>query len=266
VYIVYVYNVYEYVCKQFFSCAIDCDAHRSPLLLNNHIQTIQYRQFKRKHRIMGKKQAKKKSGGIPIFAGGDGDGVMVDPSRVRYQHARIRPIFSGCGRRVEDTLEEIRQGKMKPSDLPPIQVLLGPMDPKTGEPWYFSLNNRRLWVLKRCRDEGLLPNNQILARVRKPKSDQEALRYSLENCVLEAKFMAEKPRVGNLSSDKEDSGDHGMQEKDAVAGLKNRKVDSVHDAKSRETLLGLNRESSGEDTDDSDDDQVGPSNRFSALF
>ena len=220
---------------------------------------------------MAKKQAKKKTGGVPTAGGGgDGDGMMVDPSRVRYQHSRIRPFFSGCGRRVEDTLEEIRQGKMRPSDLPPIQVLLGPVDQKTGEPWYFSLNNRRLWVLKRCREEGLLPNNQVFVRVRNPKSDQEALRYSLENCVVEAKFMAEKPLGNNRRPAKDDSGAHGIQESDAVSGSKGRRVESIHDEKPKNTLLGhINNNSSDEedmDTDDSDDEQVGPSNRFSALF
>ena len=78
---------------------------------------------------------------------------MVDPSRVRFQHARIRPFFSGCGRSVIETLEEIRQGNLSPSDLPPIQVLVGDQD-DDQEPWYFSLNNRRLWVFKRCREEG----------------------------------------------------------------------------------------------------------------
>jgi hypothetical protein len=46
----------------------------------------------------------------------------IDPERIRFQHSRIRPFFSGCGRGVVDTLDEIRQGKLSPSDLPPIQV------------------------------------------------------------------------------------------------------------------------------------------------
>jgi len=46
----------------------------------------------------------------------------IDPERIRFQHARIRPYFSGCCRGVVETLDEIRQGKLKPSDLPPIQV------------------------------------------------------------------------------------------------------------------------------------------------
>ena len=42
--------------------------------------------------------------------------------QVRFQHSRIRPSFSGCGRSVMETLEEIRRGSLDPADLPPIQV------------------------------------------------------------------------------------------------------------------------------------------------
>lgn len=51
-----------------------------------------------------------------------GDLLYVNPSRIRYQHSRIRPTFSGCGRNVMDTLEEIRRGDLNPYDLPVIQV------------------------------------------------------------------------------------------------------------------------------------------------
>jgi hypothetical protein len=64
-------------------------------------------------------------------------------------------------------------------------------DPEVG-PWYFSLNNRRLWVLKRCREEGhLLPLNLVRVRVRQPKSASEAARYTVQNCALEATLMRE---------------------------------------------------------------------------
>lgn len=75
--------------------------------------------------------------------------------------------------------------------MTPEQVIVGP---ETEEgPWYFSLNNRRLWVLKRCREEGLLEkfDNLVRVRVRTPKSAAEASRYTLENCALEAKLMRE---------------------------------------------------------------------------
>jgi hypothetical protein len=129
--------------------------------------------------------------------------------KIRFQHSRIRPYFSGCGRGVIETLEEIRQGKLEPCDLPPIQVLVGSpthnnvnnnkdvVDDENDDdddvgPWYYSLNNRRLWVLKQCYKEGLLDNarynNLIAVRVRKPKSVDEVKRYTIANCALEAKF------------------------------------------------------------------------------
>jgi hypothetical protein len=48
--------------------------------------------------------------------------IAVDPARIRFQHARIRPYFSGCGRSLMETLNAIRNGDLKPEDLPPIQV------------------------------------------------------------------------------------------------------------------------------------------------
>jgi hypothetical protein len=131
-----------------------------------------------------KNQSAKKNGNA------DADFIHVDPARVRFQHSRIRPVFSGCGRSVTETLESIRRRDMTPEDLPPIQVLIGPIG-EDGQPWYFSLNNRRLWVLKRCREEGLLENNRIRVRVRSPKSSGEESRYTIENCALEAKIMRE---------------------------------------------------------------------------
>ena len=53
----------------------------------------------------------------------DDGGLYVDPARIRFQHSRIRPYFSGCGRSVEETLESIRRKELSPLDLPPIQVM-----------------------------------------------------------------------------------------------------------------------------------------------
>lgn len=197
---------------------------------------------------------------------------MVDPARVRFQHARIRPFFSGCGRSVEETLDEIRQGKMKPSDLPPIQVLLGPTEEKTGLPWYFSLNNRRLWVLKRCRDEGLLPNNQVYARVRKPKSEQEARRYTVENCALDAKIMQEKPRI-QIPTETEKGAETtttGSVEVTIGTGgsaLEDEPRSTSATSTSRIWKNGSYDEDGSDDEDESDDERPGQVvNRFSVLF
>ncbi|CAM9297661.1 unnamed protein product, partial [Chrysoparadoxa australica] len=98
--------------------------------------------------------------------------LELDPRRIRFAHSRIRPVFSGCGRRLEDTLEEIRSGLTAISDLPVITVIVGPKDEITGEAWYFSTNNRRLWVMKRCREEGLL--DAVRVRARHIKAHEEA--------------------------------------------------------------------------------------------
>jgi hypothetical protein len=48
--------------------------------------------------------------------------IWVDPAWIRFQHSRIRPTFSVCGRTLLDTLNSIRSGDISPFDLPPIQV------------------------------------------------------------------------------------------------------------------------------------------------
>ena len=69
---------------------------------------------------MGKKKGK----GKPKTSDVDNGLIFVDPARVRFQHSRIRPYFSGCGRSVHETLDAMREGKIQPSDIPPIQVSL----------------------------------------------------------------------------------------------------------------------------------------------
>lgn len=149
------------------------------------------------------------------------------------------------------------------------QVIIGP---ETDEgPWYFSLNNRRLWVFKRLREEGLLPNNQIAVRVRAPKSDAEKTRYSLENCALEAKLMREGPPGGNSNKNK--------TEKTASAKQSVSRVDKVP-KENREELLGkatkklealsfLGDDDDADKNDSSSDDSSvgmpGRSNPFSLL-
>jgi hypothetical protein len=55
--------------------------------------------------------------------GEEEDGFLyIDPARIRFQHSRIRPCFSGCGRSVVGTLDSIRRGEITPDQLPPIQV------------------------------------------------------------------------------------------------------------------------------------------------
>ena len=114
------------------------------------------------------------------------DLLYLNPLSIRFQHSRIRPYFSGCGRRVEDTLQSIREGKLAISDLPPIQVI------PLGNDEYVSLNNRRLWVFQECGKLGIC--DTVGVRVRQPKSQAERERYSVDKCALSTTFMREKPK------------------------------------------------------------------------
>ena len=139
-------------------------------------------------------------------------------------------------------------------------------------PWYFSLNNRRLWVLKRCREEGLLENNRVQVRVREPKSAAEATRYSLQNCALEARLMKEPPPsaakrdVGSEATGKTQTRDNkpatSRATNDSVATRQSRSRDGDGDKDD----ASLSSSSSGSSSSESDTRARAASNRFSALF
>lgn len=217
---------------------------------------------------------------LPSSSSDGGGGMYVDPSRIRFQHSRIRPFFSGCGRSVERTLEEIRNGTIPLSDLPPIQVLVGNgnvANDDADESWYFSLNNRRLWVLKRLREEGLLEHchNKVWVRVRTPKSQQERDRYTVANCALEAKIVPEKIILSKTSKkikkektksaevivNKADEDEDSYTEKEDTETLNGRRSQDLVNG-----LNGLLNHSSDYSEENEDDDDGPPSNRFGALL
>eukprot|EP00611_Tribonema_gayanum_P008481 TRINITY_DN1801_c6_g1_i1.p1 TRINITY_DN1801_c6_g1~~TRINITY_DN1801_c6_g1_i1.p1 ORF type:complete len:189 (-),score=35.78 TRINITY_DN1801_c6_g1_i1:497-1063(-) len=139
----------------------------------------------------------------------------IDPDRIRFAHSKIRPVFSGCGRSLQTTLEEIRSGATKITDLPAITVIEGPSE--HGSAWYFSLNNRRLWVLKACKREGLLGGEgTVKVRVRGAK-DHELERYTLERCSNAATLIREKSAAAAAAADGEDIGESKVDAA-AVAG------------------------------------------------
>ena len=109
--------------------------------------------------------------------------VEIDPSLVRFTHARIRPYFTGCGKKIDDTIQEIVDGVTLITDLPLISVI-------ENEGNYFSLNNRRLYTIKHIQSLGLLPNNTISVYL-KPALEREKKRYIVERCALHAKIMLE---------------------------------------------------------------------------
>ncbi len=221
---------------------------------------------KQKKSSGGKKKKKAQSSTVDPEAAGSLGGnsygmIMVDPARCRFQHSKIRPYFSGCGRSVHETLEDIKEGKTKVSDLPPIQVLIGDerMDDDQGL-WYFSLNNRRLWVLKRLREEGFLEKygNKVAVRVRRPNSQKEKERYTLDNCALEARLMPEKKKASKQNDKQEQAPSSG----------------GVDNTSSKENPSHADDSNEGSDTfddDDEDDDDepravVTTTNRFANMM
>lgn len=225
---------------------------------------------------MPKKKGGKKNKSVSAIGGTkEGETFMrVDPSRIRFQHSRIRPYFSGCGRGVRETLEQIRNKEISANDLPNIQVLLGPDELDGKGPWYFGLNNRRLWVLKRCKEEGLLPDDDglILVRVRAIKSYSEEERYTLENCALEAKFIREKRKTNNKSGAANKHEDDPREEShvNSRRNLPDTQNTVMQDNNSEhnkvEAIPHVDQLEGNEDSTDSDDvnDHV-ETNRFSNL-
>lgn len=93
---------------------------------------------------MGKKGGK---AGSSSSKGGGGDATLeLDPAAIRFAHSKICPNFSGCGRSVLQTLEEIKAGALRVDDLPMITVVR-----TANADDFVSLNNRRLFVIKEAR-------------------------------------------------------------------------------------------------------------------
>lgn len=106
----------------------------------------------------------------------------------------------------------LSSGEMNVADLPPIQVIERKVD---GESIYFSLNSRRLWVLKKLRGEGLLKDGVVGVRVRDIKGKAEMERYTVENCSLTATLMREKERGGEEEGDGDGDGGGGGEDNDS---------------------------------------------------
>ncbi|WOO82277.1 uncharacterized protein LOC62_04G005773 [Vanrija pseudolonga] len=170
--------------------------------------------------------------------------VQMDPDEIYFTHARIRPVFTGCNKRIEETLEEILSGQTKIEDVPYITVIenfetpapapaggsskgkkgrRGDSDDEEEErggkrkgrgkaapaaasappaPYYFSLNNRRLYLFKTLKAMGKI--DTIAVQV-KPALERERTKYTRERCVLRAKIMgAGEKRVGEGEGEEED--------------------------------------------------------------
>jgi hypothetical protein len=137
--------------------------------------------------------------------------VEIDPSLVRFTHARIRPFFTGCGMRIEDTIQEIVDGTTLITDLPLITVIENDGD-------YFSLNNRRLYTIKRIQAMGLLKDNKLNVYL-KPALEREKKRYTVDRCSLQAKIMPERENHGDESASEEEQDQQAQPHPDTQKDL-----------------------------------------------
>lgn len=85
--------------------------------------------------------------------------VMIDPQIVYFTHAKISRSFSGCGSKIEETIGMITSGRLQLEHLPIITVL-------QCKDHFFSLNNRRLYVLKQLCNVGFLASSNNMVKVR----------------------------------------------------------------------------------------------------
>ena len=154
----------------------------------------------------------------------------------------------------------------------PPQVLVGPDENDGLGPWYFSLNNRRLWVLKQCHKEGILDNerynNTIAVRVRLPKSNAESERYTVDNCALEAKFIREGKKKGktkkNGSVVQSETNDNSDDTEVSFSNeFRNVHVDNVDNQNCDETSCKSKEYNSDSESESSDD--IAHDNPFSLL-
>jgi hypothetical protein len=103
--------------------------------------------------------------------------VEVDPRTVYFTHSKIRNTFTGCGKRLEETLDELLDKRITVYELPVIRVLTD------GEKMY-SQNNRRLWVFKQLAARGVL---DTVPAVLEPLAPKELARFRKNTYSLTAK-------------------------------------------------------------------------------
>lgn len=172
----------------------------------------------------------------------------MDPSTIYFTHARVRPVFTGCNKRIQETLDEIVAGTTKITDIPYITVIenferpaeaeeeseeeedgrkrrkggggrgkrggaaggkgKGGAKPASteGEPFYFSLNNRRLFLFKTLKERGVI--DTVMVQV-KPALERERAKYTRERCVLRAKLMGAGTKLEGEEGDGGEGGEEG---------------------------------------------------------
>ena len=106
--------------------------------------------------------------------------LSIDPSEIRYIHDTIHTRFRG-GPSVGETLRDLKTGFMNIEELPPIRIVR--CDNKL-----YSLDNRRLYVLKNLHECGyirktdvMLVNEEIPKRKFTTENDGRSVEFAEDN-------------------------------------------------------------------------------------
>lgn len=95
--------------------------------------------------------------------------MLIDPNIIYFTHSKIRETFSGCGKTIETTYNEISSGKISISSIPKIKVIFDGVN-------YYSKNNRRLFLFKKCKQSNLLDLIDVnIKYIKTPMKNQYSL-------------------------------------------------------------------------------------------
>ena len=110
----------------------------------------------------------------------------VNIKDIYFTHSKIYGRFSGCGKLVKDTLQDILDNKLNVNDLPMITVIV-------NDGIYYSLNNRRLWIFKQLYDLNRIET--IIVRIKNSISNKHKKRYTIDRCSKQAKILYSKKNL-----------------------------------------------------------------------
>lgn len=82
---------------------------------------------------------------------------MINPEIIHFTHSRIRERFSGCNKTIQETYNELKTKKININEIPKIKVIYDGYN-------YYSENNRRLYLFKKCKEEGLINEIDVIIK------------------------------------------------------------------------------------------------------
>ena len=120
--------------------------------------------------------------------------TTLSPDLIYHSHSRLEGVFSGCGKTIEGTLQDLMTGRIPPDAIPLISVLQLPT-PTPDSPRFVSLNNRRLYVFKELHKANKLKDGLITCRCR-VATKKEAEKYLKQTLALNARIKKAQPSPG----------------------------------------------------------------------